>query len=93
MKGNTYYWRKLHSLLGVIPLGGFILVHVLTNYQAFECGPEGFANGVRFINSLPLLPVLEIFGIYLPILFNGIYGLYMAYQSNLNSGQYAFSRN
>ncbi|GGG75546.1 succinate dehydrogenase cytochrome b558 subunit [Paenibacillus radicis (ex Gao et al. 2016)] len=93
MKGNSYYWRKLHSLLGVIPLGGFILVHALTNYQAFERGPEGFANGVHFINSLPIVPVLEIFGIYLPILFHGIYGLYMAYQSNLNSGQYTYSRN
>ncbi|MFF2480726.1 succinate dehydrogenase cytochrome b558 subunit [Paenibacillus sp. NPDC058071] len=93
MKGNSYYWRKLHSLLGVIPLGGFILVHALTNYQAFERGPEGFANGVHFINSLPIVPILEVFGIYLPILFHGIYGLYMAYQSNLNSGQYSYSRN
>lgn len=93
MKGNSYHWRKLHSLLGVIPLGGFILVHALLNFQAFERGPEGFANGVHFINSLPLLPLLEIFGIYLPILFHGIYGLYMAYQTKLNSGQYKYSRN
>ncbi|WP_240421203.1 succinate dehydrogenase cytochrome b558 subunit [Paenibacillus periandrae] len=93
MKGNSYHWRKLHSLLGVIPLGGFILVHALLNFQSFERGPEGFANGVHFINSLPLLPFLEIFGIYLPILFHGIYGLYMAYLSKLNSVQYKFSRN
>ncbi|MBW7458736.1 succinate dehydrogenase cytochrome b558 subunit [Paenibacillus sepulcri] len=93
MKGNSYYWRKLHSLLGVIPLGGFILVHTLANYQAFERGPEGFAGAVHFINSLPLLPVLEFIVIYLPILFHGIYGLYMAYQSNLNSGQYSYGRN
>ncbi|QGQ96068.1 succinate dehydrogenase [Paenibacillus psychroresistens] len=93
MTGNSYYWRRLHSLLGVIPLGGFILVHVLINFQAFERGPEGFAKGVQLINSLPILPLLEIFGIYLPILFHGIYGLYMAYQSKLNSGQYTFGRN
>ncbi|BFT72955.1 succinate dehydrogenase cytochrome b558 subunit [Paenibacillus sp. P36] len=93
MKGNSYYWRKLHSLLGVIPLGGFILVHLLINFQSFERGPEGFSNGVHLVNSLPLKPLLEIFGIYIPILFHGVYGLYMAYQSNLNSGQYAYGRN
>lgn len=93
MAKNSYYWRKLHSLLGVIPLGGFILLHSVANFQSFERGPEGFAKGVLFINSLPLLPILEICGIYLPILFHGIYGLYMAYQSKLNSRQYSYERN
>lgn len=93
MKGNSYYSRKLHSLLGVIPLGMFIVVHALTNYQAFERGPEGFSNGVKFINSLPVVTLLEIFGIYLPILFHGIYGLYVAYQSNSNTGRFKYGRN
>ncbi|NBD28132.1 succinate dehydrogenase cytochrome b558 subunit [Paenibacillus glycinis] len=93
MNRNSYYWRKLHSLLGVIPLGGFIVVHALANYQAFERGPEGFTGAVHFINGLPLVPLLEIFGIYLPILFHGVYGLYMAYQSNVNPGQYSYGRN
>lgn len=93
MKGNSYFSRKLHSLLGIIPLGGFIVVHGLANYQAFERGPEGFSKGVHFINSLPVLPLLEIFGIYLPLLFHGIYGLYVAYQSNSNTGRFQYGRN
>jgi succinate dehydrogenase / fumarate reductase cytochrome b subunit len=93
MKGNSYFSRKLHSLLGIIPLGGFIVVHGLTNYQAFERGPEGFNKGVHFVNSLPALPLLEIFGIYLPLLFHGIYGLYVAYQSNSNTGRFQYGRN
>ncbi|MCU6709842.1 succinate dehydrogenase cytochrome b558 subunit [Paenibacillus sp. J5C_2022] len=93
MKGNSYFSRKLHSLLGIIPLGGFIVVHAVTNYQAFERGPEGFNKGVHLINSLPLLPLLEIFGIYLPLLFHGIYGLYVAYQSNSNLGRFQYGRN
>ncbi|AZN41743.1 succinate dehydrogenase [Paenibacillus albus] len=76
-----------------MPLGGFILVHVSINFQAFERGPDGFAAYVHFINSLPLKPLLEICGIYLPILFHGIYGLYMAYRSNANGGQYSYGRN
>ncbi|URN94760.1 MAG: succinate dehydrogenase cytochrome b558 subunit [Candidatus Pristimantibacillus lignocellulolyticus] len=93
MKGNSYFSRKLHSLLGIIPLGGFFVVHALTNYQAFERGPEGFQKGVNLINSLPLLPVLEFILIYIPLLFHGIYGLYVAYQSNSNLGRFKYGRN
>ncbi len=93
MKGNSYFSRKLHSLLGIIPLGMFIVVHGLANYQAFERGPEGFSKAVNLINSMPILPVLEIFGIYLPLLFHGVYGLYVAYQSNSNTGRFKYGRN
>ncbi|TGQ03694.1 succinate dehydrogenase, partial [Mesorhizobium sp. M00.F.Ca.ET.217.01.1.1] len=31
---NQFYLRRLHSLLGVIPIGGFLLVHLLVNHQA-----------------------------------------------------------
>lgn len=93
MKGNSYFSRKLHSLLGIIPLGMFIVVHALTNYQSFERGAEGFSSGVKLINSLPLLPIAEIFGIYLPLLFHGVYGLYVAYQSDSNMGRFKYGRN
>jgi len=93
MKGNSYFSRKLHSLVGIIPLGGFFIVHALTNFQAFERGPEGFQKGVNLINSLPLLPILEFILIYIPLLFHGIYGLYVAYQSNSNLGRFKYGRN
>ena len=28
-EGNSFLWRKLHSLLGIIPLGAFLLEHLL----------------------------------------------------------------
>ena len=93
MKGNSYFSRKLHSLLGIIPLGAFFVVHALTNYQAFERGPEGFQKAVGFINGMPLVLLLEFILIYIPLLFHGIYGLYVAYQSNSNLGRFKYSRN
>ncbi|PWV87846.1 succinate dehydrogenase subunit C [Paenibacillus cellulosilyticus] len=93
MKANSYHWRKLHSLLGVIPLGLFIIEHAITNYSAFESGAEGFNKSVKFLNDLPLVYFLEIFGIFLPLLFHGVYGLYMAYQSNMNAGRFSYGRN
>ncbi|WP_028562032.1 succinate dehydrogenase cytochrome b558 subunit [Paenibacillus pinihumi] len=93
MKGNSYLSRKLHSLLGVIPLSLFIITHALTNFSAVEGGSERFKAAVGFINGLPLVNVLELFGIFIPLIFHGVYGLYIAYQSNLNTGQFSYGRN
>jgi succinate dehydrogenase / fumarate reductase cytochrome b subunit len=93
MNARSYYARKLHSLLGVIPLGLFIVEHALTNYSAFERGPEGFQRSVDFLHNLPLVFFLELFIIWLPILFHGVYGLYIAYQSDINVGRFSYGRN
>ncbi|ASS66647.1 succinate dehydrogenase cytochrome b558 subunit [Paenibacillus sp. D51F] len=93
MNGNSYLTRKIHSLLGVIPLGLFLVEHAITNYSAFEDGPEGFNDSVGFLNGLPLVLFLEIFGIFLPLLFHGVYGLYVAYQSNWNNSRFKYGRN
>ncbi|EHB56913.1 succinate dehydrogenase cytochrome b558 subunit [Paenibacillus lactis] len=91
MKG--YYSRKLHSLLGVIPLGAFLLSHMISNFQAFEGGKEGFKGAVNLLNSLPLIFFLELFLIWLPLMYHGIYGLYIAYQAKNNIGNYNYERN
>ncbi|MFC5652403.1 succinate dehydrogenase cytochrome b558 subunit [Paenibacillus solisilvae] len=93
MKGNSYLSRKIHSLLGVIPLGLFIIEHMLTNYSAYEGGAQGFKDSINTLNDLPLVFFLELFGIWLPLLFHGVYGLYVAYQSNLNTGRFQYGRN
>ncbi|RKN85149.1 succinate dehydrogenase cytochrome b558 subunit [Paenibacillus ginsengarvi] len=93
MTGNSYYYRKLHSLLGVIPVGFFLVEHLITNYEAFNGGHQGFIDSVRWLNSLPLVFFLELFGIWLPILYHGVYGLYVAFQSNNNVGRYGYYRN
>ncbi|MBP2002102.1 succinate dehydrogenase / fumarate reductase cytochrome b subunit [Paenibacillus shirakamiensis] len=91
MKG--FYSRKLHSLLGVIPLGFFILEHMITNFAAVEGGPQGFKDAVAFLNSLPLVLILEIFGIWLPLLYHAVYGLYIAFQAKPNNGRFRNERN
>jgi len=91
MKG--YYARKLHSLLGVIPLALFFIEHALTNFGAFEGGPERFNAGVKLLNDLPLIFVLEWVLIYLPLIYHGVYGLYIAYQAKPNNGHFNYERN
>ncbi|SEC66947.1 succinate dehydrogenase cytochrome b558 subunit [Paenibacillus sp. GP183] len=92
MTGNSYYFRKIHSLLGVIPVGFFLIEHLLTNYSAVD-GHAAFVKQIDWLNSLPLVLFLEIFGIWLPLLYHGVYGLYVAYQSRNNVSNYGYFRN
>ncbi|MBF0706333.1 MULTISPECIES: succinate dehydrogenase cytochrome b558 subunit [Bacillales] len=84
--------RKLHSLLGVIPLGLYVTQHLTVNYFATR-GPEAFNDAAHFMESLPYRYLLEIFVIFLPLLFHAIYGVYIAFQSKNNVSRYGYLRN
>jgi len=93
MAGNSYYYRKLHSLLGIVPVGFFLIEHLITNYSAFQEGHEGFVESVLWLQKLPLVLFLEIFLIWIPLLYHGVYGLYVAYTSRNNVSRYGYFRN
>lgn len=92
MFGNSYYSRKLHSLLGVIPIGFFLIEHFLTNYEATK-GNQAFNEGIDWLHGLPFIFFLELLLVWLPLLYHGVYGLYMAYQSKNNVNHYGYLRN
>ena len=92
MARNSFYSRKLHSLLGVIPIGFFLIEHFITNWKSTK-GEAAFIEGVTWLNNLPFIFFLELFGIWLPILFHGVYGVYIAFQSNSNVSRYGYHRN
>lgn len=93
MRLDSFYSRRLHSLLGVIPLGIFLIEHMITNFEAFNSGKEGFTEIVLWLNGLPLVLFIEIFGIWLPLLYHGIYGLFIAFQARHNVNRYGHFRN
>ena len=93
MAGNREFLnRRLHSLLGVIPIGIFLMQHLVVNNFATR-GPEAFNNAADFMGNLPFRIVLETVIIYLPILFHAIYGLYIAFTAKNNAGKYGYFRN
>jgi succinate dehydrogenase / fumarate reductase cytochrome b subunit len=89
---NQFYLRRLHSLLGVIPIGGFLLVHLLVNHQATK-GVEAFNKAAGFMESLPFLIVLEFVVIYIPIFYHAVYGVHIAFTAKENVGHYSRFRN
>lgn len=93
LRKHHFLLRRLHSLTGIVPVGGFMVFHLFENSSAFREGPDAFNNVVLSINSMPGLLFLEIFGIFLPLYFHAIYGIYVAMDSRHNVKEYAYSRN
>jgi succinate dehydrogenase/fumarate reductase cytochrome b subunit (b558 family) len=86
--------RKLHSLVGVLPLGGFIAEHLLSN--AFILGGQkSYESAVAWLLNMPkpILWTLEIVTIALPLAFHAIYGVKIAMDAKYNTGNYAYARN
>lgn len=92
MANNEFFYRRLHSLLGIIPVGAFLVVHLTQNYMATR-GEEAYQAGVEFLESLPFLIFLELFLIFLPLTYHAVYGVYIAFQAKHNVGNYSYFRN
>jgi succinate dehydrogenase / fumarate reductase cytochrome b subunit len=89
---TSFLWHKLHSLLGIVPIGAFFLEHVLSNFEALK-GPIAYGEQVKFLNSLPLVRVLEWVFIFLPILYHAIYGVYIWLRGKSNIVYYPWAGN
>jgi succinate dehydrogenase / fumarate reductase cytochrome b subunit len=91
-QGHSFFWRKLHSLLGVIPIGAFLIEHLVSNFEALK-GPVAYGDQVKFLNGLPLVRVLEWTFIFLPILYHAIYGVFIWIRGKSNVVYYPWAGN
>jgi succinate dehydrogenase cytochrome b subunit len=91
-QGTSFLLRRLHSLSGIIPVGLFLIEHFVSNAFATR-GPDAYAKQVAFLSSVPFVFLLELFGIWLPILFHAGYGFYIWYRGEGNLGDYPWTGN
>jgi succinate dehydrogenase / fumarate reductase cytochrome b subunit len=91
-KGNSFLWRRLHSLSGIIPIGAFLCEHILSNFETWN-GPVAYAKQVVFLNSLPLVRVLEWGFIFIPLAFHALYGVYIAFRGRASVDVYPWAGN
>ena len=66
--------------------------HLIVNNFATR-GAEAFNKAAGFMELLPFRYALEIFIIFLPILYHAIYGLYIAFTAKNNAVSYGYFRN
>ena len=86
---TSFYLRKLHSFTGIMPIGFFLLEHFWTNSAALV-SPGKFDQAAAELESAPWLIFAEVFGIWLPILYHGIYGIYVWLRGKSNVSQYVW---
>jgi len=91
-QGYSFLLRRLHSLSGIIPVGAFLVEHFISNAFATR-GPEAYTKQVELLSSFPYVVLLELFGIWLPILFHALYGFYIWYRGESNLGDYPWTGN
>jgi len=93
LERHQFLIYRLFSLAGLVPVGAFLVVHLLTNASVLG-GPEVFQSRVDMIHSLgPLLPVVEWAFIFLPMLFHAAVGMAIIAGGLPNVGSYTYSGN
>ncbi len=91
-QGNSYLLRKLHSLSGIVPIGAFLVEHIVSNFEAVN-GPLAYAQQVKFLNGLPLVRVMEWAFIFIPLAFHALYGVYIGLRGRSNVNVYPWAGN
>lgn len=90
---NQFLIYRLFSLSGLVPVGAFLVVHLLTNASVLG-GAGSFQSRVDMIHSLgPLLVPIEWLFIFLPMLFHATVGFIIISTGLPNVGSYAYVGN
>jgi len=90
---HEFIIRRAFSLCGLIPVGAYMCVHLVTN-SSLAGGAAPFQKAVYQIHSLgPILPVVEWLFIFLPIIFHAVLGVVIIRGGMPNSSTYQYGTN
>jgi succinate dehydrogenase / fumarate reductase, cytochrome b subunit len=87
--------RRVHSLLGLMPIGGYLAFHLLTNASIID-GVDVYQRRADQIHDLGFTTVvilLEWPVIFLPILLHGVIGLLIVCRGKRNVAAYPYVGN
>ncbi|HLI81833.1 MAG TPA: succinate dehydrogenase [Candidatus Binataceae bacterium] len=84
--------RRLHSLSGIIPIGGFLFFHIFENSYVVH-GAATWWKESEFTRTLPFEVVIEAILLWIPITYHAIYGLVITVTSAPNVMEYGYERN
>jgi succinate dehydrogenase / fumarate reductase cytochrome b subunit len=84
---------RLHSLSGLLPVGAYMMVHLLTNATVLA-GAATFQDQVDKIHALgPALPLVEWTFIFLPLIFHAVVGVLIIRSGISNTASYRYVNN
>jgi len=94
ISNDRLHWtlRRLHSLSGIVPIGFFLFFHIFENSYVLR-GSDVWWKESEFTRKLPLQMAFEALLLWIPILYHGIYGLFITATAEPNAAEYNYSRN
>jgi succinate dehydrogenase / fumarate reductase cytochrome b subunit len=88
----SYILDKLQSLSGVVPIGAFLLEHLWSNSYALV-SVSSYNEVSHSLQAIPWRVIVEASALWLPILFHGIYGLYIWWNGKSNAFSHPWMSN
>ncbi len=79
---NYYFVKRLHSLLGIIPLALFLLEHFMVNSLS-TVGAGEFNAVAGALTRIPYLIAVELLLIVIPLYIHGLLGLWIVYRGSV----------
>jgi succinate dehydrogenase / fumarate reductase, cytochrome b subunit len=93
LERHEFLLRRLHSLSGIVPVGAYMVIHLLTNASVLD-GAATFQRRVYAIHSLGIvLPLVEWTFIFLPLIYHAVYGVLITRGALPNSSTYKYTSN
>jgi len=88
---ESYFWHKVHSLTGIVPVGFYMVQHLTLNSFSLA-GPTRFNGVIGFFASMPthILYLLEIVAIWVPLAFHAVYGVFIVSRNDDNYSRPAY---
>ncbi len=94
-EGYHFLVRRIHSLLGIVPIGVFLCIHLSLN-ATILAGPRAFQFAVDRIHTLAgmgILKFVEVAFIFIPIAFHALVGIIIWLSSKPNLVAYRYCGN
>lgn len=93
-ESESYHFliRRVHSLLGLLPIGIFLTFHLFLNLTA-RLGPEQYDKVIQTMQNVPGIFLIEMIIIFVPIIFHAVYGSWVVYTGQSNVLRYKYPRN
>ncbi|HBV89248.1 MAG TPA: succinate dehydrogenase [Desulfosporosinus sp.] len=89
---NHFLIRRVHSLLGLVPIGFFLTFHMILNLTALG-GAKQYDLIIETMQGFPGIMIIELVVIFIPIAVHAIYGTYVVYTGQANVLRYNYARN
>ena len=89
---TDFYIRRIHSILGIVPIGIFLCLHLTLNSSAI-LGVDAWSAVIDGMRNVPFIILGELFIIAIPILFHAVYGFYIVYLSDMPLLRYQYVKN